>query len=326
MRSGLPTWDVRHPGHLLHRPSRPASEAPGRSWDAQDPTRPPAGGIMRGLECRNRASRRCHETVRRPRRSSAGRDRVRAAAVASGGKGRQNEMHASCKQLVLRNDCFPEATIFFREGSPPEGAMSPRSLRDPDVEPTNLQLRAANLLGALAVGLVDAMNGAVQRSLECSEAGVAALLWIHRAPGLRNEELSDLLGMCPSSAGRLVSRLVAEGLVLREADPGDGRAIRLRTSELGARRALMAAIARGEVTRSLVEGLPGVLIPRLVRIAERLLTAMADGPRTGLRICRFCHWAACRNDETAPCPVVLATTTPRCPSGPPIPGPEGGRF
>ncbi len=156
----------------------------------------------------------------------------------------------------------------------------------------------------------------MQRSHECSESGVAALLWIHRAPGLRNEELSELLGMSESTVVRLVSRLVGRGLVQREADPRDGRAIRLRTSELGARRALGAMISRGEVTRSLVEGLPGVLIPRLVRIAERLLTAMANEPWTGLRICRFCHWAACRNDETAPCPVVLATTTPPCRSGP----------
>jgi DNA-binding MarR family transcriptional regulator len=201
--------------------------------------------------------------------------------------------------------------------------MSPRSLRDPDVEPTNLQLRAASLLGAVAVGLVDAMDRAVHRSHECSESEVAALLWIHRAPGLRNEELSALLGLGESTAVRLVSRLVGEGLVLREADPRDGRAIRLRTSELGARRALGAIISRGEVTRSLVDGLPGVLIPRLVRIAERLLGAMANEPLTGLRICRFCHWAACRNDETAPCPVVLATTTHPCPSDRAIPGPDG---
>lgn len=127
-----------------------------------------------------------------------------------------------------------------------------------------------------------------------------------------------MLGMSQSSAFRLVSTMVADGLVLREADPRDGRATRLRTSELGARAALRATLARSQVTRFLVQQLPRVSLPRLVRIAERLLTAMADEPWTGLRICRFCHWAACRNDDTAPCPVVLAATTRRCPNGPPV--------
>ena len=196
--------------------------------------------------------------------------------------------------------------------------MSPRSLRDPDVEPPNLEARAANLLGALAVGLADRIETAMQRSVGCSVPGVAALQWIHRAPGLRNEELSQLLGMSQSSAFRLVSMLVTDGLVLREADPRDGRATRLRTSEVGARRALRATLARSQVTRSLVEHVPKFWVPRLVRIAERLVTAMAQEPWAALQMCRLCHWAACRNDETAPCPVVLAATTHRCPTGPPV--------
>ncbi len=196
--------------------------------------------------------------------------------------------------------------------------MSPRSLRDPEVEPTNLEARAANLLGALAVGLAERIETAMQRSVDCSVSGVAALQWIHRGPGLRNEELSQLLGMSQSSAFRLVSMLVAGGLVLREADPRDGRAMRLRTSEVGARAALRATLARSQATRSLIAQLPRAWLPRLIRMTERALTVMADDPWTGLRMCRLCHWAACRSDETAPCPVVMAATTRQCASGPPI--------
>jgi len=199
-------------------------------------------------------------------------------------------------------------------------------MRDPEADVPSLQVRATDLLGALAVGLADAIEGAMRRSLACSGPRVAALQWVHRAPGLRNEELSRLLGMSQSSSFRLVSMLLGEGLVVREPDPRDGRATRLRTSELGARAALRATIARTEVLRPLIERLPRVWLPRLIQMAERLLTAMAQDPLTGLRICRFCHWATCRGNETAPCPVVLAATTHQCPSGPPVLTSEGVRL
>jgi hypothetical protein len=72
------------------------------------------------------------------------------------------------------------------------------------------------------------------------------------------------------------------------------------------------------VIRLLVDRLPRPWVVRLVLIVERLLGGLASDRLTGARVCRFCHWASCRNDETAPCPIVIATTTHDCPSGPPI--------
>ena len=48
-----------------------------------------------------------------------------------------------------------------------------------------------------------------------------------------------------------------------------------------------------------------MLRPRLIRIAERLLTTLTDAPRRGFRTCRHCRWPLCREEPSAPCPVAL---------------------
>jgi hypothetical protein len=63
----------------------------------------------------------------------------------------------------------------------------------------------------------------------------------------------------------------------------------------------------------------------LIRLADRLLIALAEEPAFAARICRLCARGRCRGDATAPCPVVLAATTHDCPSGPPLQTVDGGR-
>jgi DNA-binding MarR family transcriptional regulator len=166
----------------------------------------------------------------------------------------------------------------------------------------------------------------MERSLEKTSSEVEALLWIHRFPRLRIEDLRELLGMSHPGAVRLVSGLIADGLVVRERHRKDRRAVSVRTTEVGSRRALRAMIAGHHVTSSLVDRLPRAWVVRLVVIAERLLGGLARDIVTGHRICRFCQWAACRRDETAPCPVVLATTTHDFPDGPPVENEDGLRM
>lgn len=119
---------------------------------------------------------------------------------------------------------------------------------------------------------------------------------------------------------------MADGLVVRKGHRRDRRAITLRTTETGARRALRIVIARDQVIRRLVGRLPRAWALRLALIAERLLEGLASDRLYGARVCRLCHWASCRNDRTAPCPIVIATTTHDCPSGPPIETVEGFRY
>jgi len=192
--------------------------------------------------------------------------------------------------------------------------VSPRWRYPPEVDRRSFEAQAANLLGALAIGLADRIEDAIVGSIGASASVVAALHWIHRAPGLRSEDLRQLLGISQSGAARLVSTLLAAGLVLRESSERDRRVIKLRTSELGARWVLRATLARHQALESALQHFPRAWLPRLIRMTERLLTDLAGDPLTSARICRLCEWSACRNDETAPCPVALATTGDHAPS------------
>jgi len=187
--------------------------------------------------------------------------------------------------------------------------MRPRWLIEHEGPRSPVEPRVAQLLGALAVALNDRMLEAMTSSVGLSPPAIAALQWIHRAPGVRASDLTRALGIGHQGVGHLLSRLAGRGLLLRERDPRDGRAERLRVSERGARQALLAARARAHVARSLVDRLPFVLRPRLARIAELLLEALSEESRTALHACRFCDWALCRMDPTAPCPVVLAAAS-----------------
>ena len=160
----------------------------------------------------------------------------------------------------------------------------------------------------MAVG--DRLEAAVSTAVGLSPAAVAALLWIERAPGVRRRDLAKALRITQPTVTRLVATLEEKGLVLREGER-DRRAERLRPSELGTRRARDAILARAHLTKSLVERLPTVLRPRMIRIAELLLGALLEQPRAALRGCRFCDWNLCRSDATAPCPLVAAEAARR---------------
>jgi DNA-binding MarR family transcriptional regulator len=54
-------------------------------------------------------------------------------------------------------------------------------------------------------------------------------------PGLSAGELADVLHIHPSTATGILQRLGARGLVQRQADPGDGRRLRLRLTPRGRR-------------------------------------------------------------------------------------------
>src|SRR5262249_46527197 len=113
--------------------------------------------------------------------------------------------------------------------------MSPRWRNPPEAQRQSDESRAANLLGTLALGLADRIEEAVAESLGTSTPAVAALHWIQREPGLRSEDLRQLLGMSQSSSARLVSMLLTSGLVLKERSRRDLRVMKLRLSDLGTR-------------------------------------------------------------------------------------------
>jgi len=55
----------------------------------------------------------------------------------------------------------------------------------------------------------------------------AALAFLARQPGLRQNQLADLLEVTPMAVARLVDRMEGDGLLERRSDPDDRRAWRL---------------------------------------------------------------------------------------------------
>jgi DNA-binding MarR family transcriptional regulator len=82
-------------------------------------------------------------------------------------------------------------------------------------------------------------------SLDIKEYDVLFTLSKCPAGGLRLNELNDHVLLAQSSLSRLVERLVKQGLVAREAAPGDGRGVVVRlTAEREIGRAHVREIAR----------------------------------------------------------------------------------
>jgi DNA-binding MarR family transcriptional regulator len=83
--------------------------------------------------------------------------------------------------------------------------------------------------------------GLVQRSIarhalaELGSQGFTALAVVHRQAPVRVSEVAEQLSVDLSVASRQVAALVQAGYVEREPDPDDGRATRLRVTDLGTR-------------------------------------------------------------------------------------------
>lgn len=156
-----------------------------------------------------------------------------------------------------------------------------------------------NLLGALALAVMDAQLKEMEKVSGLRASGAAAVVTIGETPGLSIAELASILGLTHSATVRLVDDLGRRGLVLRE-PARDRRSIRVGLTAQGQamRRRLMAA--RATILGHAVEGLAGPEREALARgvtgILERLTTSRAAADH----ICRLCDEKACGGKD---CPV-----------------------
>src|SRR4051794_31470167 len=201
-----------------------------------------------------------------------------------------------------------------------------------DVEPH--PDRVANLLGALVVGLNDAVGSAMARAAGLDATGVSALLLVQAHPGLSITELAAALDLTHSGAVRTLERLVDRDLVRRAAGP-DRRTRGLYLTgagEGGAQEALAApprgvggALGASAAPRqeAFVRGVEEALAARrrvlggalgasaasgqeaFVRVLEQVLAALPGTRADAWRICRTCEHAVCRGPA---CPVGHAVT------------------
>lgn len=93
---------------------------------------------------------------------------------------------------------------------------------------------------------------------------------------LRNGVLAALLGLDASTVSRHAAALQHAGLIAREADPGDGRACRLRLTERGHRSVVATRNARRGLVRELLSSWPVDDRRTLAALLERLNAGLDD--------------------------------------------------
>ena len=145
--------------------------------------------------------------------------------------------------------------------------------------------RAANLLGAHALVATDRMRQAT--GMELSSAAVLSALRTF-ADGASIDDLRRILGLSHSGGVRIVKRLEAQGLVAREADPADRRAVRLHLTADGRRAAARVIAGRRAALAELLTPLSPRETADLERMLEALLAGGSDGREAANRACRLC--------------------------------------
>ena len=163
-----------------------------------------------------------------------------------------------------------------------------------------------NVVGALVLALSDALHqGAQDRAPEPGPAAAAITLLGHE-PGMPIERLRRALRLSHPGAVRLVDRLVADGLLVRQASPKDRRAVALHLTEAGERSCAAILAARQGSVASALQVLSPVERESLGVLAEKLLGGLVRDADQAYSICRLCDQGAC--DE---CPVDAALTATR---------------
>jgi DNA-binding MarR family transcriptional regulator len=150
-----------------------------------------------------------------------------------------------------------------------------------------------NVLGAVALGLVDRIDEAAAAAADQSASAAAALSALHfilDAPTI--ETLRQVLGLTHSGAVRLVDRLEDAGYVTRGVAT-DARATTVSLTRVGERVARRIATARGAVLGHALR----VLTPAERRTFDALVGKIAVGmmrePGAVRWTCRLCDTAVC---------------------------------
>ncbi len=92
--------------------------------------------------------------------------------------------------------------------------------------------------------------------------------------GLRLSALGQRLGIAPSTLTRNLSRLEERGLVVRMADPDDGRAQHVALTDSGRRAAERVGRQEEAFARSVLENLPPESVTPTVEMIKQLLMAV----------------------------------------------------
>jgi MarR family transcriptional regulator, negative regulator of the multidrug operon emrRAB len=170
--------------------------------------------------------------------------------------------------------------------------------------------RQANLVGALAVAVVDRLHEARADDDGRGLTATAALNHLRLRPGQNIDFLARLLYISHPATVRLVDRLEAEGLIKRQPDAEDARSRALFLTPAGQQAALAAARKRLEILNQMLSPLTAAERRQLEPVIEKLLGALTSDRWNARHICRLCDIPTC---ETPACPVDQAIPQPGLP-------------
>ncbi len=155
------------------------------------------------------------------------------------------------------------------------------------------EAKIENLVGALALALVDRLQADAQALAPEPGPAAAAVALIGHAPGLSIERLRRAVALSHSAAVRLVDRLVADGLVQRITAANDRRAVALRLTPLGETQGAAILAARQGGLAEAMAALSPDERQQFGTLAEKLLRALVRTPDRAYRSCRLCNYRAC---------------------------------
>jgi MarR family transcriptional repressor of emrRAB len=157
--------------------------------------------------------------------------------------------------------------------------------------------RTANLLGTVGLAVADRIEATARGILNRAGETPAALVVIGYGFGPSNEQLRRILGLSHPGSVRLVDRLVADGLVERQAGR-DKRAIALHLTERG-------AILREKLLKERLVSIQPLLISlteaeqgTLASLLHKMLSSLETTDLERCSLCRLCDDSVCTD-----CPI-----------------------
>lgn len=168
--------------------------------------------------------------------------------------------------------------------------------------------RTANLLGALATGVSDAVCSSTKRQTARSGETPAALVALGHVPGLSNDAFSKALRLSHAGCVRLVDRLEADGLVERRPRARDARSVALYLTRAGIERRRRVLADRQTAIADFIGRLTRSEQMNLQRLLEKILVHLPQDDLHALAICRLCDERVCPH-----CSVELARLRKRQP-------------
>jgi len=158
---------------------------------------------------------------------------------------------------------------------------------------------AANILGALAQAVTDAVSDAIVEDRGCSESSAAALVHLAKYRDETIDALRRPLGLSHPGCVRLIDRLEETELVAR-GEGSDRRTRALRLTRTGKAEARALLRARGEVLAEVIAVLSAAERRTFARLASKILGSLVEDVDDGLAVCRLCDYESCPDED---CPV-----------------------